>query len=82
MKQSFKKLLQIGGVALILKILLGALAMLAIYFHGISRFHTLWLGAELLPVNQTIRTQFGVGEKSGVLVNHVLEHSPAGDAGL
>lgn len=82
MKQSFKKMLRIGGIALILKILLGALALLAIYFSGISRFHTLWLGAELFPVNQTIRTQFGVGEKGGVLVNHVLEHSPAGDAGL
>ncbi len=82
MKPRSKKLLQIGGVYLTLKILLGTLILLAIYFRGISRFHTLWLGAEIIPVNQTIRTHFGAGEKGGVLVNHVLDHSPAGDAGL
>ncbi len=82
MKLRSKKLIRIGGVVLACKVLLLALALLAIYFRGVAGIQTLWLGAEILPVNDTIRTQFGVNRKGGALINRVIEHSPAKNAGL
>ncbi|HIJ72804.1 MAG TPA: TSUP family transporter, partial [Candidatus Hydrogenedentes bacterium] len=58
------------------------LVFLAMCSGGISRFQTLWLGVETLPVNDTIRAQFGINRKGGVLINKVYEHSPAETAGL
>lgn len=78
----FEKLMRVGAGVLALKTLLLALVLLAIYMRGISGFHSLWLGAEILPVNDTVRTQFGVNREGGVLINQVLEHAPADDAGL
>jgi uncharacterized membrane protein YfcA len=47
-----------------------------------ARSQHLWIGAEVVPVNDTIRTQFGVDKPGGVLVNQVYPHSPAGHAGI
>ncbi len=82
MTSRFKKLIRIGGIVLALKVLLLVLVVGAIYFRGVSGMQRLWLGAEILPVNDTIRTQFGVNSEGGALINQVFEHSPAANAGL
>ncbi len=82
MKPNFTKLMRIGSVLLTFKVLLLLLALSAMYLHGISSAHTLWLGAEVLPVNDTISAKFGVPRKGGALLNRVIEHAPAGNAGL
>lgn len=75
-------MIRVGGIALLVKVLLVALGLLAVYSGGFSSFQTLWLGTETIPVNQTIRTQFGLGREGGLLVNRVIEHSPAEQSGL
>lgn len=82
MESRFKTLIQIGVIVLAVKVLLVALGLGAAYYRGISGIHTLWIGAEVLPVNDTIRAQFGVNRKGGALINRVLDHSPADNAGL
>ncbi len=82
MTWQYKKFLKISCGVLVFKALLAALVLLAVYLHGISAFHTLWLGAELMPVDDTIRTQFDVKSERGLLVNYVVEHSPADRARL
>lgn len=41
-----------------------------------------WLGVEIVPVDEAIAKQFGLGKKQGVLVNRVLKGTPAEKAGL
>jgi uncharacterized membrane protein YfcA len=82
MKQRWHRLIRIGAFVWALKILLGAVVLLAIWSAGIPRLQTLWLGVEVLPVNATIREQFGVSYEGGALVNWVYEHSPAEEARL
>jgi hypothetical protein len=76
------RLVQIGGIALPLKTLLIAVALYAMYSGGIIRIESPWIGAEVIPVNDTIRSQFGLDKPGGLLVNRVYESSPAGEAGL
>lgn len=41
-----------------------------------------WLGIEIVPVDDAIANQFGLGKKQGVLVNRVLKNTPAEKAGI
>jgi len=41
-----------------------------------------WLGVEIRPVDTAIKNQFGLKNEKGVLINNVLEGSPAEKAGL
>ncbi len=41
-----------------------------------------WLGVEIRPVDSAIASQFGLADKSGVLINSVFDNSPAKEAGL
>jgi len=41
-----------------------------------------WLGVEIRPVDEVIARQFGLGDKKGVLINGVMEGTPAEKAGL
>ncbi|MFN3966489.1 MAG: Do family serine endopeptidase [Endomicrobiia bacterium] len=41
-----------------------------------------WLGVEIKPVDTAIKNQFGLKDEKGVLINNVLEGSPAEKAGL
>jgi len=78
----YQKLVRIGGIVLAAKVVLVALIVLAMFCKGLPRVQALWLGAHVLPVNDTIRAQFGVSRKGGVLINRVFERSPAEEARL
>ena len=41
-----------------------------------------WLGIEMREIDEVVKKQFGLKEKSGVLINRVLDGSPAQEAGL
>ena len=41
-----------------------------------------WLGAEMLPVNPVIATQFSIPDERGQVVNYIRNNSPAEHAGL
>ncbi|MHB9154735.1 MAG: Do family serine endopeptidase [Endomicrobiales bacterium] len=41
-----------------------------------------WLGVEIRPVDEAIARQFGLPDAGGVLVNNVMDNSPAAKAGL
>lgn len=41
-----------------------------------------WLGVEIIAVDEAIANQFGLSKKQGVLINKVLENTPAQKAGL
>ena len=82
MQGGYQSLARVGRIVLAAKVLLMALIVLAMFCKGLPRVQTLWLGAHVLPVNDTIRAQFGVNKKGGLLINKVFEHSPAEEAGL
>lgn len=79
---AFSRLIHLGAIVLACKVILLVLMVLAMCFGGISNLQRLWLGVEVVPVNDTIRAQFGMDKKGGVLVNRVLEHSPAAEGRL
>ena len=82
MAMPYEHLLRVGKVLIIFKALMVCAILLAIYSDGIRRIQPLWLGVEVLPVSQTIREQFGINRTGGVLINRVIQHSPAGEARL
>ena len=41
-----------------------------------------WLGIEILDIDETIAGQLGLGNNEGVLVNKVIQGSPADDGGI
>jgi len=43
---------------------------------------TPWLGIEILDIDETIAMQLGLGNNDGVLVNKVVQGSPADDGGI
>jgi len=86
MSRNFERVLRAGKAAAILAILLAALfgfAVMSSDFRKRFKPHErLWLGVEVQPVTETIRKQFGVTREGGVLVNQVIENSPAAFVGL
>ena len=86
MRPSVEKLLQMGKASLILKILLVALLVFALVSSNFGKRliprERLWLGVETLPLNAKIRTQLGVTSNNGVLVDQVIETSPAALSGI
>jgi uncharacterized protein len=86
MRTNIEKILRTGTAVLILVILFVALIILALSSRDIAKRlaprERLWLGVEALPMNDTMRQQFGVNGRRGVLVNQVIESSPASRAGL
>jgi len=76
-----KSLFKIAIIAVTLKILIVLAVLCALFFNGLSQMQELWLGVEVMPLNNTMRNQFGVTKRGGVLVNAVLPHSPAEHAG-
>ena len=82
MMTRLERLVPMGGIALLLKALLIAVVLFAMYSENIANPQHLWIGAEVIPVDNTIRSQFGLDKPGGLLVNQVYENSPAGSAGL
>jgi len=76
------KLIRIGLISLALKVVLLLLMVYGMFSGGIARVSRLWLGVEVIPLNDTLRTHFQVTSRGGVLVNEVMEQSPAQRAGL
>lgn len=44
--------------------------------------HAAWLGVSLRPLDETMRTQLGLGAGEGILVESIVDESPAARAGL
>lgn len=65
-----------------LKVLFLLLALIVLCAGACFRLGRLWLGVEGVPVDDTVRTYFQVGQRGGILVDRVFEHSPADHAGL
>ena len=75
-------MLQVGMIALVFKALILMVVLYAMFSSDPRKSTHLWLGLEVMPINDTIRRNFHVHRQGGLLVNAVLENSPTEKAGL
>ena len=77
-----QRMLQVGMIALVFKALILMVVLYAMFSSDPRKSTHLWLGLEVMPINDTIRRNFHVHRQGGLLVNAVLENSPAEKTGL